>query len=190
MPIIFWPVCTWQGKQAGVAFLDVSTGEFLVAARRQGLCREIIAKLSTDGSFFPRIIRKNIAKYGAINAITTHRTSWIFTEDYGRETLLKHFDTLSLKGFGVEGMKEAVIAAGAVFHYLADTQHDKVQHINKIARIERDHFVWLDEFTIRNLELVQPLHDKGKSLMDVMDKTSSPMGSRLLRRWIIFPFKG
>ena len=86
-------------------------------------------------------------------------------------------------------MKEAVIAAGAVLKYLADTQHDKVAHINKIARIERDHFVWLDEFTIRNLELVQTIHDKGKSLMEVMDKTCSPMGARLLRRWITFPLK-
>ncbi|HXP50040.1 MAG TPA: DNA mismatch repair protein MutS, partial [Bacteroidia bacterium] len=179
----------WQGKQAGVAFLDVSTGEFLVAEGDRDYVEKLLQSFQPTEVLFPKDKKKEYSEIWGDKFYNYPLESWIFTEDYGRETLLKHFGTLSLKGFGVEGMKEAVIAAGAVFHYLADTQHDKVQHINKIARIERDHFVWLDEFTIRNLELVQPLHDKGKSLMDVMDKTSSPMGSRLLRRWISFPLK-
>jgi DNA mismatch repair protein MutS len=179
----------WQGKQAGVAFLDVSTGEFLVAEGGRDYIEKLLQSFQPTEVLFPKDKKKEYSEIWGDKFYNYPLEGWIFTEDYGRETLLKHFGTLSLKGFGVEGMKEAVVAAGAVLHYLADTQHDKVQHINKIARIERDHFVWLDEFTIRNLELIHPLHDKGRSLMDVMDKTSSPMGSRLLRRWITFPLK-
>jgi DNA mismatch repair protein MutS len=179
----------WQGKQAGVAFLDVSTGEFLVAEGDRDYIEKLLQSFQPTEVLYQKDKKKEYAEIWGEKFYNYPLEGWIFTEDYGRETLLKHFGTVSLKGFGVEGMKEAVVAAGAVLHYLADTQHDKVQHINKIARIERDHFVWLDEFTIRNLELIQPLHDRGRSLMEVIDKTSSPMGSRLLRRWITFPLK-
>ncbi|MGP8216260.1 MAG: DNA mismatch repair protein MutS [Bacteroidia bacterium] len=179
----------WHGKLAGVAFLDVSTGEFLVAEGDRDYIEKLLQSFQPTEVLFPKDNKKEYSEIWGEKFYNYPLESWIFTEDYGRETLLKHFGTLSLKGFGIEDMKEAIVAAGAVLHYLADTQHDKVQHINKVSRIERDHFVWLDEFTIRNLELVQPLHDKGRSLMDVMDKTSSPMGSRLLRRWITFPLK-
>jgi len=179
----------WQGKQAGVSFLDVSTGEFLLAEGDRDYVEKLLQSFQPTEVLYPKDKKKEYTEIWGEKFYNYPLEGWIFTQDYGRETLLKHFGTKSLKGFGVEGMNEAVIAAGAVLHYLADTQHDKVQHINKIARIERDHFVWLDEFTIRNLELIQPLHDRGKSLMEVIDKTSSPMGSRLLRRWITFPLK-
>jgi DNA mismatch repair protein MutS len=179
----------WQGKQAGVAFLDVSTGEFLVAEGDLDYIEKLLQSFQPTEVLYPKNKKKDFSEIWGEKFYNYPLDEWIYTEDYGKEILLKHFGTVSLKGFGIEGMKESIIAAGAVLHYLADTQHDKVQHINKIARIERDHFVWLDEFTIRNLELIQPLHDKGKSLMEVLDRTSSPMGSRLLRRWITFPLK-
>ena len=179
----------WQGKQAGVAFLDVSTGEFLVAQGDLEYVEKLLQSFQPTEVLYPKDKKKDFSEIWGEKFYSYPLDGWIYTSDYGTETLLKHFGTLSLKGFGIEDMKEAVIAAGAVLHYLADTQHDKVQHINKIARIEREHFVWLDEFTIRNLELVQPLHDRGKSLLEVLDKTASPMGSRLLRRWITFPLK-
>ncbi len=179
----------WHDKKAGVAFLDVSTGEFLVAEGDKDYVEKLLQSFQPTEVLFPKDKKKEYSETWGEKFYNYPLDGWIFTEDYGRETLLKHFGTKSLKGFGVEGMGEAIIAAGAVLHYLADTQHDKVQHINKIARIEREHFMWLDEFTIRNLELIQPLHDRGRSLMEVLDKTSSPMGSRLLRRWITFPLK-
>jgi DNA mismatch repair protein MutS len=179
----------WQGKQAGVAFLDISTGEFLVAQGDRDYVEKLLQSFQATEVLYPKDKKKEYTEIWGEKYYSYALDAWIYTEDYGRETLLKHFGTKSLKGFGIDDMTEAIIAAGAVLHYLADTQHDKVKHINKIARIERDHFVWLDEFTIRNLELIQPLHDKGRSLMEVIDKTYSPMGSRLLRRWTAFPLK-
>ncbi len=179
----------WQGKVAGVAFLDVSTGEFLVAQGDMDYIEKLLQSFQPTEVLYPKDRKKEYEEIWGDKYYSYALDGWIFTEDYATELLLKRFDTLSLKGFGIEGMKEAVIAAGAVLKYLADTQHDKVAHINKIARIERDHFVWLDEFTIRNLELVQTIHEKGKSLLEVMDKTCSPMGARLMRRWITFPLK-
>jgi len=179
----------WKDKQAGVAFLDVSTGEFLVAQGDRDYIEKLLQSFQPTEVLYPKDHKNEYEEIWGDKYYSYALDGWIFTEDYATELLLKRFDTLSLKGFGIEGMKEAVIAAGAVLKYLADTQHDKVAHINKIARIERDHFVWLDEFTIRNLELVQTIHDKGKSLLEVMDKTCSPMGARLLRRWITFPLK-
>lgn len=179
----------WHSKQAGVAFLDVSTGEFLVGHGDLDYIEKLLQSFQPTEVLYPKDKKKEYTEIWGDKFYSYPLDGWIYTEDYGKETLLKHFGTLSLKGFGIENMPESVIAAGAVLHYLADTQHDKVQHINKIARIEKEHFVWLDDFTIRNLELIQPLHDKGKSLMEVLDKTSSPMGARLLRRWIAFPLK-
>lgn len=179
----------WQGKQAGVAFLDVSTGEFLVAQGDRDYIEKLLQSFQPTEVLYPKEYKKEYEEIWGDKYYSYALDGWIFTEDYATELLLKRFDTLSLKGFGIEGMKEAVIAAGAVLKYLADTQNDKVAHINTISRIEREHFVWLDEFTIRNLELVQTIHEKGKSLLEVMDKTSSPMGARLLRRWITFPLK-
>lgn len=178
-----------EGKTSGISFLDISTGEFYVA---QGSL-EYIDKLIQ--SFHPNevIIQKNKRQqftelFGNKFYINTF-DDWVFTADFAHDLLLKQFGTASLKGFGVEDQEMGVIAAGAALHYLAETQHDKVQHICKLSRIEEDHYVWLDRFTIRNLELLNSPNDQAKTLLEVLDQTVSPMGSRQLRRWIILPLK-
>jgi DNA mismatch repair protein MutS len=178
-----------ESKITGISFLDISTGEFYLA---QGSF-EYIDKLIQ--SFRPSevIIQKNKRQeftelFGSKFYISTF-DDWVFTSDFSNDLLLKHFGTASLKGFGVENLEMGVIAAGAALHYLAETQHDKVQHICKLSRIEEDHFLWLDRFTIRNLELLSSVNENAKTLLDVLDQTISPMGSRQLRRWIILPLK-
>ncbi len=174
---------------SGISFLDISTGEFYLA---QGSL-EYIDKLIQ--SFRPSevIIQKSrkqkfIELCGSKFYINTF-DDWVFTTDFANDLLLKHFGTASLKGFGVENLEMAVIAAGAALHYLAETQHEKVAHISKLSRIEEDHYVWLDRFTIRNLELLSPNNENARTLLDVLDQTVSPMGSRQLRRWMILPLK-
>ncbi len=174
---------------SGIAFLDVTTGEFLLA---QGNT-EYLDKLMQ--SFRPSevVIRKNnrekfLELFGNRFYINTFE-DWVFTADFGRDLLLRHFNVTSLKGFGVDNLDQGIIAAGACLHYLNETQHDRVAHISKVTRIEEDHYVWLDRFTIRNLELVQTVSEHAKTLLDVLDHTVTPMGSRLLRRWILLPLK-
>ncbi len=178
-----------EPKILGVAFLDISTGEFYVA---QGSL-EYIDKLIQ--SFRPSEVvvqkskrQKLIELFGDKFYINTF-DDWVFTPDFSNDILLKHFGTKSLKGFGVENMEQAIIAAGSALHYLSETQHHKVQHICKLSRIEEDHYMWLDRFTIRNLELLQTPHENAKTLNEVLDQTVSPMASRLLRRWIVLPLK-
>ncbi len=176
-------------KESGVSFLDVSTGEFYVA---QGT-NEYIDKLLQ--SFRPSEIilqkskvHKFIEVFGE-KFYTNTFEDWVFTIDFGEELLQKHFHTSSLKGFGIEDLKTGIIAAGAALHYLSETQHNNTQHISKISRIVEDHYVWLDKFTIRNLELLYSPHEQAVTLLDVMDKTVSPMGARMLKRWIALPLK-
>ena len=178
-----------ESKISGISFLDISTGEFYLA---QGNF-EYIDKLIQ--SFRPSevIIQKNKKQeftelFGSKFYISTF-DDWVFTSDFSNDLLLKHFGTVSLKGFGIENLEMGVIAAGAALHYLAETQHDKVQHICKLSRIEEDNYLWLDRFTIRNLELLNSVNENAKTLLDVLDQTVSPMGSRQLRRWIILPLK-
>lgn len=178
-----------EPKTSGISFLDVSTGEFYVT---QG-SEEYIDKLLQ--SFRPSevIIQKNKLRkfqelFGEKFYINTF-DDWVFTKDFANETLTKHFETNSLKGFGIENLDYGIIAAGAALHYLAETQHDKTGHICKLSRIEEDHFVWLDKFTIRNLELVNSPNENAVTLADIMDQTISPMGSRLMKRWIVLPLK-
>ena len=178
-----------DGKNAGVAFLDISTGEYFIA---QGSI-EYIDKLLQ--SFIPSevVIRRDLKNkfkeiFGDKYYITTFE-DWVFTYDFGYDLLNKHFSTNSLKGFGIEQMDDAIIAAGAVLHYLSETKHDKLKHITKISRIEADKYVWLDRFTIRNLELIKASHVDATSLLDVIDDTKSPMGARLIRRWTVLPLK-
>ncbi|MBQ6047094.1 MAG: DNA mismatch repair protein MutS [Bacteroidales bacterium] len=176
-------------KIHGVSFLDVSTGEFYVA---QGDW-EYIDKLLQ--SFDPSEIVLQKKKLQWFNTTyggrfyTNTFEDWVFTKDFANELLLKQFGTTSLKGFGVEDLEEGVVAAGAALYYLQDTQHDRTQHICKMSRIDEDRYVWLDKFTARNLELIYSPHEKAKTLLDVMDQTLTPMGSRLLRRWIVMPLK-
>ncbi|OYT10721.1 MAG: DNA mismatch repair protein MutS [Bacteroidetes bacterium 4572_112] len=178
-----------DGKNAGIAFLDISTGEYFVA---QGNL-EYIDKLLQ--SFLPSevVVRRDLRNkfqeiFGDKYYMTTFE-DWVFSYDFAYELLNKHFATNSLKGFGIEQMNDAIIAAGAVLHYLSETKHDKINHITKISRIEADRYVWLDRFTIRNLELLSASHIDATSLLDVIDETKSPMGARLIRRWVVLPLK-
>ena len=176
-------------KNSGISFLDISTGEFLIA---QG-SNDYIDKLLQ--SFRPNeiIVQKN--KLHQFNELFGekfyHSTfeDWVFTKDFSYNLLTKHFGTTSLKGFGVENFDDGIIAAGAALHYLFETQHEKLQHITKLARIEEDHYVWLDRFTVRNLELLNSNNENARSLIDVIDQTISPMGSRMMKRWLILPLK-
>ena len=179
----------FTNKDSGIAFLDISTGEFFVA---QG-SNEYIDKLLQSFSPSEVIVQKN--KLNDFKAVFGHKfythtfEEWIFTEEFSKDLLLSHFGTASLKGFGVENITYGVIAAGVVLHYLTETHHDKIGHISKISRIEEDRYVWLDRFTIRNLELLYSPNEGAVTLIDVIDNTVSPMGSRLLKRWITLPLK-
>jgi len=178
-----------NSKNTGISFLDVSTGEFYIA---QGSIEYIDQLLQT---FHPNevIIQKNkkiefFEHFGEKFYINTF-DDWVFTHEFAYDLLLKHFGTVSLKGFGVENIESGIVAAGAALHYLAETQHDKIQHICKLSRIEEDRYVWLDKFTIRNLELLHSPNENAATLIEVVDRTISPMGSRLLKRWMLLPLK-
>jgi len=173
----------------GVAFLDISTGEFYLA---QG-SKEYIDNLLQG--FHPNevVVQKNkqrefVETYGD-KFYTSTFDDWVFTPDFANNILQNHFQTASLKGFGVEDLEFGIIAAGAAMHYLAETQHDKISHISKLSRIEEDHYVWIDKFTVRNLELLHSSNEKATTLVDVIDQTLTPMGSRMLKRWIVMPLK-
>lgn len=178
-----------DGKNSGISFLDISTGEFYVAQGNP----EYIDKLLQNFRPSEIVLQKNMVRHFTElfgdKYYTNTFEDWVFTKDFGTETLLKHFQTASLKGFGIEHLEYAIIAAGAALYYLSETQHDRVSHITRIARVEEDHYVWLDRFTIRNLELVYPNSENAITLLQVIDHTITPMGSRLLRRWITMPLK-
>ncbi|HCY40547.1 MAG TPA: DNA mismatch repair protein MutS, partial [Prolixibacteraceae bacterium] len=176
-------------KMAGVAFLDISTGEFLTAQGKFEYIDKLLSSLQPKEVLFQRGRGKEFTEIFGPKYYTFNLEDWVYTEDAATDRLIRHFETKSLKGFGVDGMPLAVIASGAILHYLDITQHRKLNHIAGLSRIEEDHFVWLDRFTIRNLELFNPIHENGKSLIDVIDKTISPMGSRLLKRWMALPLK-
>ncbi len=173
----------------GVSFLDVSTGEFMVAQGNFDYVDKLIQSFRPSEILYPKKFRKFFSTHYSDGFYSYALEEWIFATDYANELLLKHFGTISLKGFGIESIPEAVIAAGAALHYLADTQHDKVKHITTVSRIEEEKYVWLDRFTIRNLELFSSANDHAKTLIDILDKSISPMGSRMLRRWMSLPLK-
>lgn len=176
-------------KRAGVAFLDISTGEFLTAEGPFDHIEKLISGFSPKEILFEKTKRGDFTELFGPGHYTYGLDDWMFTEESARDRLLKHFQTRSLKGFGIERMKLGVIAAGAVMHYLDLTQHHQVGHINSISRIDEDKYVWLDRFTIRNLEVFAPVNEGGRSLTDVIDQSVTPMGSRLLKRWISLPLK-
>ena len=178
-----------DGKRGGVAFLDVSTGEFLTAEGNAEYIDKLLSGLN------PRevIVQKNRTShftdlYGKSYYLSTFE-DWVFTFDFTYEILTRHFQTTSLKGFGIDNLEDAIIASGAILHYLKETHHDKLAHISKIARIEEDSYVWLDQFTIRNLELLSSPNPDASTLINVLDTTRSPMGARLLKRWMVLPLK-
>ncbi len=179
----------FDGKKGGVSFLDVSTGEFLVAQGTIDYIEKLLQNFKPSEILFQKNKKKLFAEYFGEKFYTYGLDDWVFTSEFSNETLLKHFATSSLKGFGVESMDFGIVAAGAALHYLAATQHDRVQHIQSISRIEEEHFVWLDKFTTRNLELFWSPNERAKTLIEVLDQTISPMGSRMLRRWLAMPLK-
>jgi DNA mismatch repair protein MutS len=174
---------------AGVAFLDISTGEFLTAEGRFEYIDKLLNGFKPKEVLFEKSKRHQFVECFGDKFYTYGLEDWVFTEDAGHDRLLKHFETKSLKGYGVHNLKFGVVAAGAVMHYLDITQHNKVQHITGLSRIEEDKYVWLDKFTIRNLELFGSVNEGGNSLVSVIDKTVSPMGSRMLKRWLALPLK-
>ncbi|MDR0973476.1 MAG: DNA mismatch repair protein MutS [Prevotellaceae bacterium] len=173
----------------GVAFLDISTGEFLAAEGTVDYADKLLNSFNPKEVLFERGRRTPFEQAFGNKRFTYELDDWVFTEDSAREKLLRQFETKTLKGFGVEHLRNGIIAAGAILHYLTLTQHTQVGHITALSRIEEDRFVRLDKFTIRNLELLSPMQEGGKSLLGVLDKTISPMGARMLRRWIVFPLK-
>ena len=178
-----------QLEQYGLAFLDISTGEFLIAEGDREYADKLLQSFKPAEVVFQRQQQKKFKEYFGSKVYTYTLDEWIFDAAYAEDTLLKHFQTHSLKGFGVEDLKNGLTAAGAIIHYLRDTEHPNLQHIVSLQRIDRDDFLWMDRFTIRNLELVYGNSEGNHTLLSVLDTTVSPMGARLMKRWIVFPLK-
>ncbi len=176
-------------KVAGVAFLDISTGEFLAAEGNYEYVEKLLDSFKPKELLYQRGRGKEFEEIFGTNYYTYKLDDWVYTSDAATDRLTRHFETTSLKGYGIQNYSLAIIASGAILHYLDITQHNQLKHISGLSRIEEEHYVWLDRFTIRNLELFSPLHESGKSLIDVIDKTISPMGSRMLKRWMALPLK-
>lgn len=178
-----------QNEQYGLAFLDISTGEFFIAEGDREYADKLLQSFKPAEVVFQRQQQKKFKEYFGAKVYSYTLDEWIFDAVYAEDVLLKHFQTHSLKGFGVDDLKWGMIAAGAIIHYLRDTEHPNLQHITSLQRIDRDDFLWMDRFTIRNLELVYGNSEGNHTLLSVLDNTASPMGARLLKRWIIFPLK-
>ncbi len=178
------------GKGAcGVAFLDISTGEFLTGEGTYDYVEKLLGSFQPKEVLYDRTKKKEFEQYFGNKIFTFELDDWVFTEQTARQKLLHHFAVKNLKGFGVEHLHNGVIASGAILQYLEITQHTQIGHITSLARIEEEKYVRLDKFTVRSLELVYPMQEDGKSLCDVIDRTVSPMGARLLKRWVVFPLK-
>jgi DNA mismatch repair protein MutS len=178
------------GRSAcGVSFLDISTGEFLCGEGTYDYVEKLMGNFQPKEVLYERGRKQDFERYFGPKYCTFELDDWVYTEQTALQKLLRHFGVKSLKGFGVEHLHSGVTASGAILQYLEMTQHTQIGHITQIARIEEEKYVRLDKFTIRSLELIQPMHDDGRSLLDVIDCTVSPMGSRLLRRWVVFPLK-
>lgn len=178
------------GKTAcGVAFLDISTGEFLTGQGTFDYVEKLLGSFAPKEVLYDRAHKKDFERYFGTKHIVFEMDDWVFSESTARQKLLKHFGTKNLKGFGVEHVQSGVVAAGAIMQYLEQTQHTNVGHITSLAHIEEDRYVRLDRFTIRSLELLQPMQEDGASLLSVIDRTLTAMGARLLKRWMVFPLK-
>lgn len=173
----------------GVAFLDISTGEFLTGEGTYDYVEKLLGNFQPKEVLYDRQRKHDFERYFGTRYCIFELDDWVFTEQSANQKLLKHFGVKSLKGFGVDHLKSGVIASGAILQYLELTQHTQIGHVTSLARIEEERYVRLDKFTIRSLELISPMQDDGSSLLDVIDRTVSPMGGRLLRRWIVFPLK-
>jgi len=179
----------FEKDKAGISFLDVSTGEFLIAEGTLTYIEKLIQTFKPNEILVEKNKRQTLINLIGENFYIFGLDDWAFKYDFGYESLIKQFGTNSLKGFGIEQFNNAITSCGAMLHYLGETKHDKLQHITTISRIEEDQYVWLDRFTVRNLELFGSSHDNGKCLIDVIDNTVTPMGSRLLKRWLALPLK-
>ena len=172
----------------GIAFLDISTGEFFTAEGPADYIDQLLQTLKPAEVIFQRNHQKTFKEIYGDRFYTYSLESWVFDETYARENLLKHFQTHSLKGFGIESLAQGIIAAGAIIHYLKDTEHPHLQHISSIQRLDRENYLWMDQFTVRNLELL-PGSENHFSLLQTMDHTVSPMGARMMKRWMLMPLK-
>jgi DNA mismatch repair protein MutS len=176
-------------KLLGISFLDVSTGEFMTTQGNAEYIDKLLQNFKPSEILIPKQKKLEFADTFGTNHHVFYLEDWVFKDDYAHEKLINHFDTSSLKGFGVEDLAEGIIASGAVLHYLSETRHNKLQHITSIARIAEDAYVWMDRFTVRNLELYASTSLNAVTLINVIDKTISPMGGRLLKRWLALPLK-
>jgi DNA mismatch repair protein MutS len=179
----------YAGKNFGVAFLDISTGEFYCAQGNETYVFKLIQSLGPAEVIFSKAHRDKMEQHLADDYATFALDDWVYAFDYAHDKLIQQFKTSTLKGFGIDGMDDAIIAAGAILHYLEATEHKDTHHIASIARMDEEHYVWLDKFTIRNLELVNAQNEGGVALLQVLDQTVTPMGSRQLRRWMVLPLK-
>ena len=173
----------------GVSFLDISTGEFLTGEGTFDYVEKLLGNFQPKEVLFDRAKKQDFERYFGTRLCTFEMDDWVFTDQTARQKLLKHFGTKNLKGFGVDHLHNGVVAAGAILQYLEITQHTHINHITSLARIEEDKYVRMDRFTIRSLELIAPMNEDGASLLDVIDNTVTPMGGRMLRRWMVFPLK-
>lgn len=173
----------------GVAFVDISTGEFLVSQGNPEYIDKLLQGFKPSEVIYQKTRQRDFTETFGDRFYTFCLDDWAFTSDYANETLLKHFEVKSLKGFGIERLSSGIVAAGVALHYLNETEHRNLQHISSISRIEEERYMWLDRFTIRNLELVGSTNENAVTLVDVLDQTCSPMGARLLRRWLVMPLK-
>ena len=176
-------------KYIGISFLDISTGEFLTSQGNAEYIDKLLQNFSPSEVLVSKQKRSLFNETFGDDFHTFYLEDWVYQTDYAYETLIKHFDTKTLKGFGIEDLYEGIIASGSILHYLGETQHNKLQHITSISRIAEDDYVWMDKFTIRNLELYNSTNNNAVTLLNVIDKTISPMGGRLLKRWLALPLK-
>ncbi len=178
-----------NGKTFGISFLDISTGEFLTTEGNKDETDKLLSSFSPKEILIERGNKRKLGEYFGSDYFFFELDDWIFTDDAARERLLNHFNTKNLKGFGVQHLPLGIIASGAVLHYLDITQHTQISHITSLRQLDESRYVRLDKFTVRSLELITTINEGGKSLLDILDKTISPMGSRMLRRWMVFPLK-
>lgn len=173
----------------GIAFLDVSTGEFLTTQGTKDYIEKLLQSFAPSEVLYCKKHRQEFTEFFGDKFHTFSFEDWAYTHDFAYELLTKHFNTASLKGFGVEALTEGIVAAGVILRYLADTEHREIQHITRLTRLDEEKYVWLDRFTIRNLELVYPQQEGGVPLIQILDQTVTPMGARLLRKWLVLPLK-
>ncbi len=176
-------------NELGVAFLDISTGEFLTTQGKGAYIEKLLQSFAPSEVLFCKKHKDQFTAQFGDKFHTFGMEDWAFTHEFGYERLTKHFQTTTLKGFGIENLTEGIVAAGVILRYLADTEHREIKHITRITRLDEEKYVWLDRFTIRNLELVFPQQEGGIPLIDILDKTVTPMGARLLRKWLVLPLK-